>query len=81
MSLSVTICNELMKLKKWFALKKLSLNITKIFCKTKYKDNIQNRIGNKLIDKVNETKFLGVIIDDWQSHIKQIVTKLHNTTI
>ena len=84
MSLSVTICNELMKLKKWFALNKLSLNITKtnymIFCKTKYKDNIQISIGNKLIDKVSETKFLGVIIDDqlnWQSHIKQIVTKLH----
>ena len=35
-SLSVTICNELIKLKKWFALNKLSLNITKtnymIFC-------------------------------------------------
>ena len=39
-SLSVTSCNELMKLKKWFALNKLSLNITKtnymIFCKTKH---------------------------------------------
>ena len=83
-SLSVTICNELMKLKKWFALNKLSVNITKtnymIFCRTKYKDNIQISIGNKLIDKVSETKFLGVIIDDqlnWQSHIKPIVTKLH----
>ena len=83
-SLSVTICNELMKLKKWFALNKLSLNITKtnymIFCKIKYKDNIQISIGNKLIDKVNETKLLGVIIGDqlnWLSHIKQIVTKLH----
>ena len=83
-SLSVTISNELMKLKKWFALNKLSLNITKtnymIFCKIKYKDNIQISIGNKLIGKVNETKLLGVIIDDqlnWQSHIKQIVTKLH----
>ena len=73
-----------MKLKKRFALNKLSLNITKtnymIFCKTKYKDNIQISIGNKLIDKVSETNFLGVIVDDqlnWQSHIKQIVTKLH----
>ena len=58
---SVTICNEFMKLKKWFALNTLSLNITKthymIFCKTKYKDNIQISIGNKLIDKVNKTKF------------------------
>ena len=39
-SLSVTGCNELMKLKKWFALNKLSLNINKtnymIFCKTKH---------------------------------------------
>ena len=54
-SLSVTICNELMKLKKWFASNKLSLNITKtnymIFCTTKYKDNIQISIENKLIDK------------------------------
>ena len=51
-----------------------------IFFKTKYKDSIQISIGNKLIDKVNEIKLLGVIIDDqlnWQSHIKQIVTKLH----
>ena len=86
-SFSVTICNELMKLKKWFALNKLSSNITRtiymIFCKTKYKDNIQISIGNKLIDKVNETKFLGVLINDqlnWQSHIKQIVTKLHTRT-
>ena len=81
MSLSVTISNELLK---WFALNKLSLNITTthymIFCKLKYKDNIQIRIGNKLIDKIYETKFTGVIIDDWwnwQSRIKQIVTKLH----
>ena len=85
-SLSVTICNELLKLKKWFALNKLSLNITKtnymIFCKTKYKDNIQISIGNKLIDMVSETKFLGVIIDDqlnWQSHMNYALTMLYNS--
>ena len=37
-SVNVTICNELMKLKKWFASNKLLINITKtnymIFCKT-----------------------------------------------
>ena len=51
-----------------------------IFCKSKYKENIQISIGNKLIDKVNEIKFVGVIIDDQlnvQSYIKHIVTKLH----
>ena len=40
-SLSVTICNEVIKLKKWSALNKLSLNITKtnymIFCKLNIK--------------------------------------------
>ena len=75
-SLSVTICNELMKLAKWFALNKLSLNISKtnymIFCKSQVKQNIQISLGNKLINKV--TKFLRVIFDDqlnWHSHIKQ----------
>ena len=83
-SLSVTICNELMKLEKWFALNKLSLNISKtnymIFCKSQVEQNIQISFGNKLINKVKETKFLGVIIDDqlnWHSHIKQIVSKLN----
>ena len=83
-SLSVTICNELVKLEKWFALNNLSLNISKInymiFCKSQVEQNIQISFGNKLINKVNETKFLGVIIDDqlnWHSHIKQIVSKVH----
>ena len=38
-SLGVTACDELMKLKKWFALNKLSLKMTKInymtFCENK----------------------------------------------
>ena len=57
-SLSVTICNELMKLEKWFALNKLSLNIPKtnymIFCKSQVEQIIQISFGNKLINKVNE---------------------------
>ena len=53
-----------------------------IFCKRKVKQNIQISFGNKLINKVKETIFLGVIIDDqlnWHSHIKQIVSKFHKT--
>ena len=83
-SLSVTICNELMKLEKWFALNKLSLNISKrnymIFYKSQNEHNIQISFGIRLINKVNETKFVWVITDDqlnWHSHIKQIVSKLH----
>ena len=64
MSLSVAICNELMKLEKWFALNKLSLNISKtnymIFCKSQVEQNFQISFGNKLINKVNETFFQGL---------------------
>ena len=83
-SLSVTICNELMELEKGLALNKLPLNISitnhMIFCKGQVEQNIQISFGNKLINKVNETKFLWFIIDDqlnWHDHIKQIVSKLH----
>ena len=51
-----------------------------IFCKSQVEQDIQRSFGNKLINKVNETNFLGVIIDDqlnWHGHIKQIVSKLH----
>ena len=77
LSVATCICNELMKLEKWFALTKTNYMI---FCKSHVKQNIQISFGNKLINKVNETKFLGVIIDDqlnWHGHIKQIVSKLH----
>ena len=73
-----------MKLTKWFVLNKLSLNISQtnhmIFCTSQVKQNIKISFGNKLINKVNEIKFLGVIIDDqlnFHSHIKQIVSKLY----
>ena len=74
-SLSVTICNEIMKLEKWFAFNKLSLNITKtnygIFCNSQVKQNIKISFGNNLMDKVNETKCLGVIIDDQLNGLAQ----------
>ena len=50
-----------------------------ICCKSTSKKNIQIIIGNKLTNKVNKTKLVGVIIDNqlnWQSHLKQIATKL-----
>ena len=50
-----------------------------IFCKCQVGQNIRVSLGNKLINKVNETTFLGVIIDDelnWHRHIKQTVSKL-----
>ena len=56
-SLSVTICNELMKLEKCFTLNKLLMNISEtnymIFCKCQVEQNIQISFGNRLINKVN----------------------------
>ena len=73
-----------MKLTKWFVLNKLSLNISQtnymIFCPSQVKQNIKISFGNKLINKVNQIKYSGVIIDDQlnlHSHIKQIVSKLY----
>ena len=59
-SLSVTICNELMKLEKWFALNESSLNLSKtnylIFCKSQVEQNIQISFGNKLINIIRKIK-------------------------
>ena len=52
------------------------------FRKSKTKENIQISIGSKLINKVKETNFLGVVIDDQLnrlSHEKQIVAKLQKS--
>jgi hypothetical protein len=81
----VTIINsELEKLCVWFALNKLSLNVSK----TNYmlfsncKNNIPN-VGifmkNCKIDRVHVTKFLGVQIDenlDWNHHIWYVKSKI-----
>ncbi len=68
--------NDLDNLNDWFKANKLSLNASK----TKYMSfNMKNghhllnlSIGDDFLEKVNETKFLGIIIDDelkWNKHI------------
>ena len=81
------ICGELSKLNKWFAVNKLSLNVEKTnfieFMNHKVKDEFIIKIGDKMIQRVFKTKFLGVIIDDklnWKEHIKYISAKLSKTT-
>ena len=80
------VCGELSKLNKWFAVNKLSLNVEKtnfiVFMNHKVKDEFIIKIGDKMIQRVFKTKFLGVIIDDklnWKEHIKYISTKLSKT--
>src|SRR3989442_7135846 len=83
-SLMNTVNNELLHLADWFALNKLSLNISK----TKYMifksiniDSLEMGIllNEKKISHVHTTKFLGVEIDDklsWKKHIESIEKKL-----
>ena len=81
--------NELPKLSEWFAHNKLTLN----YKKTEYIDfgksnrnspqsNLSLKIDGMEINRVEESKFLGVILDQgilWRSHINKVLTKISQT--
>ena len=74
---------EIIKLKSWFALNKLSLNISKtnyiVFGKVDKDKLINVSIDEFILTKVCSTKFLGVQIDEglnWKEHIKLVTSKL-----
>uniref|UniRef100_A0A3Q3J5Q4 Reverse transcriptase domain-containing protein n=1 Tax=Monopterus albus TaxID=43700 RepID=A0A3Q3J5Q4_MONAL len=74
---------ELDKVKKWCDRNKLSLNLDKtkfmLFGYGRLNRQIQVRVGDANIERVYETKFLGINIDDkicWKPHIKYIHNKL-----
>jgi hypothetical protein len=76
---------DLKHLTEWFKSNKLSLNISKtnymLFTKNNkdYEQNINLRLSNENITRVNSTKFLGMIIDDklnWQDHISHTKNKM-----
>jgi hypothetical protein len=73
----------LVKLKRWFAVNKLSLNVEKTnyinFSAAKSNTEMNLMIGDKNIQKVSYTKFLGVTIQEnlsWKLHIAQICSKM-----
>ena len=86
LELQNTLNTELKKIESWLTVNKLSLNIEK----TKYiifssprripnYNNIKIYFYNKLIERVNSTTFLGVIIDKhlkWKEHIQSVRLKL-----
>ena len=81
--LSTLFTNELKKLKDWFAVNLLSLNVAKtnymVFSKTNNVQHLKIEINNTEISRVNVTKFLGVLIDEklnWKKHIGLVLTKL-----
>ena len=81
--LSTIIRNELDKLSEWFAVNKLSLNLSKnnfmLFTNCRREHNINISIDSCEIDMVYKTKFLGVVIDsnlNWNDHVAMVKSKL-----
>lgn len=77
------VSSELTNLEKWFALNKLSLNLTKtnfmVFSNRKKQNDVTVSINNCKLDRVTNVKFLGVTIDEklnWKEHISKIKGKL-----
>ena len=83
--LGKTVNEELCKVANWLACNKLSLNVKKThFMIFKAKNKKMNldlniKIGNEIIERVNNTNFLGLIIDDdlsWKHHIIKVTSKI-----
>lgn len=85
-----TINNELLHISNWFKLNKLSLNIKKtnyIIFKNKHSNkpniNLNIKIDGTVLQQVDTTKFLGLLIDSnlsWSSHTQhtsKIISKLN----
>lgn len=75
--------NEMSKLQSWFISNKLSLNLSKtkyiIFGNKHVSMDIKFLLDGKTIERVKETKFLGVTIDEkinWKAHIKMVHSKV-----
>ena len=73
------INSELTEIAEWLKVNKLTLNINKTLCmlfsKKHNHADISIKLEGKLINRVSETKLMGVIIDDklnWKAHISYI---------
>ena len=81
--LSIIVSNGLDKLNEWFAVNKLSLNLSKnnsmLFTNCRRVQNVSISINNCEIDMVYKTKFLGVMTDtklNWKDHVAMFKSKL-----
>ena len=84
--LQVILNQELSKLYVWFSVNKLALNMEKtnyILFRNRPPDfDLNIRINNIKLPRVQSTKFLGIVIDEkinWKSHILAVKGKLSKT--
>ena len=78
--LQYCIERELSILSDWFKANKLTLNVDKsvflLFNRTGHKQISQLKLGDKMIRRVSNTKFLGTWIDDqlnWKTHMSKLI--------
>ncbi len=76
---------EIKKIHKWLQVNKLSINIDKTNCmifrsKKKHKaPKLNIAIDGKILEMVNQTKYLGVLMDEflsWKAHINHVASKV-----
>ena len=83
--ITLLINQELEKINTWFCANLLSLNVKKtnyILFGNKNLPNIDIFINKQIINRVYETKFLGVIIQSnlkWHAHIRLLLNKISKT--
>lgn len=83
-----TLNSELTKLSNWIRSNRLTINVSKTFymvsCGVNNNlENINVKIDNFVLSKVNHIKFLGVIIDEkltWKQHLLSVCTKISQIT-
>lgn len=87
--LELLINEELARVQEWLMLNKLTLNVKKsnfvIFKshKRKLKKHMSLKLNNEMLQWVEHTKFLGIIIDQhltWKNHINYVTKKIIRTT-
>ena len=81
--LVTVLCTKLDKMYTWYSVNKLSLNIAKtnyiVFSKHKQEQRVALKINDIAIERVDATKFLGLVIDqsvNWNNHINLVRSKL-----
>ena len=83
--LESTVNNELIRVQEWLTLNQLTLNIKKsnfiVFKSHRKKLNtlLNLKFNNESLQRVEETKFLGIIIDQhltWKKHIDYVANKV-----
>ena len=86
-NLETEINNELKKINQWRKINKLSVNFSKsnymVFTQKKININMNITMDGNRLEKVNKTKYLGVIMDSkfsWKEHITYITNKISKSS-